>query len=197
MSQAPKGLIQVVVLGAKKSWVDTIAQTRVESSDDEQSLGEDASKQGRISDIDVDKGITLVITYDDAEMFDADKDLHGEEVFVANQDRNVVEKEVDAAQVQVSIAAVTATISIDEDKGKAIMIKEPIKLKKKNQIMHDEEVALKLQAELQAEFDKEEQRLARETAQKEQEVNSALIEEKNDIQAKIDADYQLVERLQV
>nr|GFC94511.1 hypothetical protein [Tanacetum cinerariifolium] len=86
----------------------------VESSDDEQSLGEDASKQGRISDIDVDKGITLVITYDDAEMFDADKDLHCEEVFVANQDRNVVEKEVDAAQVQVSIVAATATISIDE-----------------------------------------------------------------------------------
>nr|GFA20973.1 hypothetical protein [Tanacetum cinerariifolium] len=54
-----------------------------------------------------------------------------------------------------------------QDKGKAIMIKEPVKLKKKDQIMLDEEVALKLQAELQIEFDKE-QRLAREKAKKSQ-----------------------------
>nr|GEZ57238.1 hypothetical protein [Tanacetum cinerariifolium] len=49
---------------------------RVESSNDEPSLDEDASKQGRISDIDADEGITLVSTYDDAEMFDHDRDLH-------------------------------------------------------------------------------------------------------------------------
>ncbi|GJS49650.1 hypothetical protein Tco_0599771 [Tanacetum coccineum] len=57
--------------------------------------------------------------------------------------------------------------------------------------MLDEEVALKLQAE----FD-EEERLAREKAEKEKEANIALIEEWDDIQAKIDADYQLAERLQ-
>nr|GEU68613.1 hypothetical protein [Tanacetum cinerariifolium] len=91
---------------------------RVESSDDEQSLGDDASKLGRISDIDADEGITLVSTHDDAEMFDADKDLHGEEVFVAKQDENVVEKEVNAVQVQVSTAATTAIISIDEKRRK-------------------------------------------------------------------------------
>nr|GEZ53305.1 retrovirus-related Pol polyprotein from transposon TNT 1-94 [Tanacetum cinerariifolium] len=147
---------------------------RVESSDDEQSLGEDASKQGRISDIDSDEGITLVSTHDDVEMFDADQNLGGEEVFVAKQDENVVE-EVDAAQVQVSIAATTPTISIDEDKGKAIMIEEPMKLKKKEQIMLDEEVALNVQTELQAKFDKE-QRLASEKAQQEEEPNIALIE---------------------
>nr|GFC36012.1 ribonuclease H-like domain-containing protein [Tanacetum cinerariifolium] len=42
-------------------------------------------------------------------------------------------------------------------------------LKKKDQVSLDEEVALKLQAE----FDKKEQRLARESAQKEQEANIA------------------------
>nr|GFB92021.1 hypothetical protein [Tanacetum cinerariifolium] len=73
------------------------------------------------------------------------------------------------------------------------MIEEPVKPKKKDQIRFDEEAALKLQAE----FDEEEQRLAREIAQKEQEANITLIEEWNDVQAKIDADYQLVERLQV
>nr|GFC23705.1 hypothetical protein [Tanacetum cinerariifolium] len=47
------------------------------------------------------------------------------------------------------------------------MVEEPVKLKKKDQVSLDEEVALKLQAE----FDKKEQRLARESAQKEQEAN--------------------------
>nr|GEW58077.1 ribonuclease H-like domain-containing protein [Tanacetum cinerariifolium] len=87
---------------------------RIESFNDNEDLGENASKQEMISDIDVDEGITVVSTHDDAEMFDADKDLHDEEVFVAKQDENVVEKEVDAAQVQVSIAATTPTVSIDE-----------------------------------------------------------------------------------
>nr|GEY71982.1 hypothetical protein [Tanacetum cinerariifolium] len=36
------------------------------------------------------------------------------EVFVAKQDENVVEKEVDAAQVKVSTTETTTTISIDE-----------------------------------------------------------------------------------
>ncbi|GJX06285.1 hypothetical protein Tco_0194217 [Tanacetum coccineum] len=53
---------------------------RVESSSDEESLGEDASKQGRkINAIDADEDITL-------------------EVFVAAQNENVVEEVVDAAQ---------------------------------------------------------------------------------------------------
>ncbi|GKA91406.1 hypothetical protein Tco_0813276 [Tanacetum coccineum] len=78
------------------------------------------------------------------------------------------------------------------DKGKGIMIEEPVKpMKKKDQISFDEETALKLQVE----FD-EEERLAREKAKKEKEANIALIEEWDDIQAKIDVDHQLAERLQ-
>nr|GEX13301.1 hypothetical protein [Tanacetum cinerariifolium] len=72
---------------------------RVESSSDEESLGEDASKhERRIDAIDVDKDITLVsVQYDaDKEMFDVDT-LVGEEVFVARQNE-VVEKVVDASQ---------------------------------------------------------------------------------------------------
>ncbi|GKE52690.1 hypothetical protein Tco_1487846, partial [Tanacetum coccineum] len=71
---------------------------RVESSRDEESLGEDASKQGRINAIDADDDITLVSVQDDAdkEMFDVDA-LDGEEVFVAGQNENVVEEVVDDA----------------------------------------------------------------------------------------------------
>nr|GEU82805.1 ribonuclease H-like domain-containing protein [Tanacetum cinerariifolium] len=64
---------------------------RVDSSEDEQNLGEDASKQGRkIDDIDANEDITLVNDQDDAEMFDVD-DLHDEEVFV---DKDDADKEV-------------------------------------------------------------------------------------------------------
>nr|GFA87952.1 hypothetical protein [Tanacetum cinerariifolium] len=71
-----------------------------------------------------------------------------------------------------SITTTTISLKKSQDKGKAIIIEEPVKPKKKDQIRLDEEAALKLQAK----FDKEE-RLARESAQKEQEANIALIEE--------------------
>ncbi|GKD36866.1 hypothetical protein Tco_1257073, partial [Tanacetum coccineum] len=85
-----------------------------------------------------------------------------------------------------SITTTTTTIP-SKDKGKGIMVEEPLKMKKKDQISFDEQEAIRLQAE----FD-EEVRLAREK----DEANVALIEEWNDIQAKIDADYQLAQRLQ-
>ncbi|GKE79154.1 hypothetical protein Tco_1545274 [Tanacetum coccineum] len=140
------------------------ATTRVESFDDEEDLGEDASKQGkRINAINADEDTSLVNVQDDAdkEMFDMDA-LNGEEVFVAGKNENVVEEVVDAAQV--STAATTVTITTKEitlaqalealktskpkDKGKGIMIEEPVKpMKKKDLICLDEEVALKIQAE--------------------------------------------------
>nr|GEU48839.1 hypothetical protein [Tanacetum cinerariifolium] len=57
--------------------------------------------------------------------------------------------------------------SKSQDNRKAKMIEKFVKLKKKDQIQLDEEVALKLHAELQAEFDKE-QRIASEKAQQEE-----------------------------
>nr|GEU53634.1 hypothetical protein [Tanacetum cinerariifolium] len=57
----------------------------------------------------------------------------------------------------------------------------------------DEETALRLQVE----FDEDEQRLTRERTEKELEANIALIEIWDDVQATIDADYPMEERLQV
>ncbi|GJZ70333.1 hypothetical protein Tco_0633883, partial [Tanacetum coccineum] len=76
-----------------------------------------------------------------------------------------------------------------QDKGKAKMIEpEPVKkLSKKDQLKLDEEIALKLQAEID-----EEERIARAEEEKIDEANIAW----DDIQAKVDADYQLAERLQ-
>ncbi|GKE42033.1 hypothetical protein Tco_1469317, partial [Tanacetum coccineum] len=67
--------------------------TRVESSGDEESLGKDASKQGRINVIDADEDITLVNDQDDADMFDVNT-LTGDEVLtepeVAVKDVNLI-----------------------------------------------------------------------------------------------------------
>ncbi|GKE27808.1 hypothetical protein Tco_1443192, partial [Tanacetum coccineum] len=201
---------------------------RVESSDNEESLGEDASKQGRIDAIDADEEITL-------EVFVVEQEVAANK---KNDEVNVVEEVVeviniaklitDAAQVSIAgnvvstvgdaktvSAATTTTATIttvdditlaqalmeikstkpkekgvviqelgesttiissqlssqqSQDKGKGILI-EPIKpMKKKDLIRLDEEAALKLQDEIN-----EEEKLAREKAEKEKEANITLI----------------------
>nr|GEV77981.1 RNA-directed DNA polymerase, eukaryota [Tanacetum cinerariifolium] len=72
---------------------------RVESFGNEESLGEDASKQGkRIDAIDADEDITLVNDADN-ERFDVDV-LGGEEMFIAGKNKNVVEEVVDHIAVK-------------------------------------------------------------------------------------------------
>ncbi|GKA11178.1 hypothetical protein Tco_0690611 [Tanacetum coccineum] len=193
--------------------------TRVESFRDEESLGDDASKQERINAIDVDEDITLVNDQDDANMFDV-KILIGDEVLakqeVATKDVNLTAHEitlaqaladlksvkpkvksnvieepsvpVSAASTKVSAATTTTTATISTPrKGIVITKLEPEKpLKKKDQISFDEEIASKVQAE----FD-EEERLTREK----DEANVSLTKEWDDIQAKVDVDYQLAQRL--
>ncbi|GKD03953.1 hypothetical protein Tco_1178927 [Tanacetum coccineum] len=144
--------------------------TRVESSGDEEDLGEDASKQGRISDIDADAGITLVI---------GDEVVVESEVAIkAGEKRNVVEEVVDvidaASTIPVSIATITdveitlaqalAELKSAKPKTDKVMIQEP---------------------------EQKEERLAREKAQQIKEANIAW----DDVQAKVEAGYQLAQRL--
>ncbi|GJX40877.1 hypothetical protein Tco_0255867 [Tanacetum coccineum] len=77
-----------------------------------------------------------------------------------------------------------------QDKGKGNMVKpKPMKkMSKKELLKLDEELAFKLQAK----EEEEEERLAREKAQQVKEANIAW----DDVQAKIDANYQLAQRLQ-
>ncbi|GJX31431.1 hypothetical protein Tco_0241286 [Tanacetum coccineum] len=153
---------------------------RVESSRDEESLGEDASKQGmRINPIDADEDITLVNVQDDAEMFDVNT-LTGDEVFaeqeVATKDVNLTVDEVTLAQALIAFKSV-------KPKVKGVVIQEP------------STTTTKIYLKLQAEFN-EEERLPREKYEKEQEANVALTEEWDDIQDKIEADHELAQRLQ-
>ncbi|GJY73636.1 hypothetical protein Tco_0478067 [Tanacetum coccineum] len=86
-----------------------------------------------------------------------------------------------------SDSTTTTTTIPSKDKGKGIMVEEPLKMKKKDQINFDEQESIRLQAEFNKEV-----RLAREKYK----ANVALIEEWNDVQAKIETDYELAQRLQ-
>nr|GEW11307.1 uncharacterized mitochondrial protein AtMg00810-like [Tanacetum cinerariifolium] len=108
-------------------------------SSDDESLGEEDASKQ--GRISDDLNADEVITFvNDQEMSDADKDLQSEEVVVKQ-----------------------------EDKGKAKKIEEPMKLKKKDQILFNEEVARKLQEEIN-----EEERLAEEQQELNEEEKAKL-----------------------
>nr|GEV31886.1 reverse transcriptase domain-containing protein [Tanacetum cinerariifolium] len=161
---------------------------RVESSGNEESLGEDASNQGRINAIDADEEITLVSVQDEVVSNDADKEMFDVDILDVEV-INIAKLIIDAAQDSVagdivstaSVATIvsattttTATITTIDDTtlaqafkeikrlGKGILI-EPVKpMKRKDQIRFNEETALKLQAAFE-----EEERLARKKAKNE------------------------------
>nr|GEV76547.1 putative ribonuclease H-like domain-containing protein [Tanacetum cinerariifolium] len=118
---------------------------RVESPADEESLDEEnSSKRGRIYDIDANQDIYLVNVYrdedifgvndqDDTSMFDADKDLQGEEVVVE----------------EVNVAATTLTISMDEITLAKALIDIKTSRPKERELLSDYEMKQRLQAEEQ------------------------------------------------
>nr|GEV55234.1 hypothetical protein [Tanacetum cinerariifolium] len=120
---------------------------RLESSRDEESLGEHASKQERkINAIDQDEDITIVNVQDDAEMFDVN-DLGGEEVFVAEQEvvkdvnENIVEEVVNAAQDNTATTTITTEEITLSQALKALKTSKP---KVKGIVIHEQEEAAKI-----------------------------------------------------
>ncbi|GJY70833.1 hypothetical protein Tco_0474536, partial [Tanacetum coccineum] len=158
-------------------------------SSDEASLGdqEDASKHERnIDDIDKDAEITLVDEthgrYGDDLMFDID----------SNGIRSARPKSKGIVFREPDKSTTTTTRPQQQpikDKGKGIMEEPKKPTKRKDQIRHDEEVAQRLQAQMQAELE-EEDRLVR---QREKEAN---IVSWDNIQEMINDDYQMVQQMQ-
>ncbi|GJX16933.1 ribonuclease H-like domain-containing protein [Tanacetum coccineum] len=192
--------------------------TRVESSRNRESLGKDASKQGRINAIDADEDITLVNDQDDVDMFNVNT-LTGDEVLA---EQEFATKDVYLTVDEVTLAQALAALKSVKPKVKANIVEEPsvaasaastkvstatttttvtIPTPRKGIVLQelDESTTTTISSQpsqqkairLQAEFD-EEERLAREK----DEANVALTKEWNDIQAKVDVDYQLAQRLQ-
>ncbi|GJV11800.1 hypothetical protein Tco_1353341 [Tanacetum coccineum] len=198
-------------------------RNRVESSGEEESLGEDASKQGRIHDIDADEDITLV--NDDNELFDVDA-LAGEEVFVTEQSVNVVKEVVDAAQTitteEITLAQALAELKSAKPKADKVVIQEPeqgiitttptttIPVAKPPQdkgkgIMVEKLVVeqvkpmkrlkqMRIDEELDFKLQAEEEE-ERLAKEKAQQIKEANIAW-DDVQAKVEVDYQLAQRLQ-
>ncbi|GKD85704.1 hypothetical protein Tco_1356858, partial [Tanacetum coccineum] len=83
----------------------------------------------------------------------------------------------------VTTTATTTTTAVTRPKARGVVVQEP------NQILIDEEIAQKLQAQLNVELE-EEEKLAK---QREKDAN---IVEWDNVQAMIDADYELAARLQ-
>nr|GEV12324.1 hypothetical protein [Tanacetum cinerariifolium] len=79
-----------------------------------------------------------------------------------------------------------------KDKGKDKMVEPKRPLNKKEQIMMDEQIARDLEAQMQVDLEKE-QRIAK---QKEEKANKAMIVEWDNMQAMMDADYELAVKLQ-
>nr|GEY72195.1 hypothetical protein [Tanacetum cinerariifolium] len=195
------------------------SSTRVESSKDA-GLGdqEDTSKQGMmIDDLDADEGVTLVDETqgkNDQDMFDTsildDEVIVKKEISTADPVPTASEV-VTTADIKTSKLKAKGIVmqephktptptpinssqqsSKAKDKGKAKMIEPQKPLKRKYQIMIDEEVFRNLEAQMQVKLE-EEERLAR---QREKEANIALIESCDNIQAMMDVDYELATRLQ-
>ncbi|GJU51398.1 hypothetical protein Tco_1220953 [Tanacetum coccineum] len=100
-----------------------VGRSRRVVSSEEESLGdqEDASKQGRIDDIDADKDIYLVNVHRDEDMFGVN-DLKGDEILVESE---VANKDVNLSVDKVTLAQALAALKSEKVQEKRDVIKEP------------------------------------------------------------------------
>ncbi|GKA24131.1 putative ribonuclease H-like domain-containing protein [Tanacetum coccineum] len=122
---------------------------RVVSSEDEGLGEEDASKQGRkIHDIDADdKKIPLRYDMAEKEVNNADPvTTAGEVVTTANVKLKSARPKTKGVVMQEPSETTTTTTIPSKDKGKCIMVEEPFKMKKKDQVLFDEQEAIRLEA---------------------------------------------------
>nr|GEX33632.1 hypothetical protein [Tanacetum cinerariifolium] len=146
-----QGTSSVGIPSCQETIGDTTAQTRAEYFEDEGLGEEDASKQGRIADVDANEDICLVNVYNDEDMFGVN-DLNGDEMIV-----EAAEMLFDVANVLRDSAVATITTK------EVTLAKALAELKdSKPKLMLDEELTFKLQAE--EEEEEEEERLAKEKA---------------------------------
>ncbi|GKC79416.1 hypothetical protein Tco_1130190, partial [Tanacetum coccineum] len=133
---------RVLDLEKTKSSQHNEIATRVESSIDEENLGEDASKQGRIDAIDADEEITLVSVHD--MNVSAGEEVAEEVVEVINNAKLIIDAtQVSAASDKVSTASAAVTVSAATTTTATITTAK---------IDADHQLAGRLQAQEQEEF---------------------------------------------
>nr|GEU54906.1 AT-rich interactive domain-containing protein 1-like [Tanacetum cinerariifolium] len=165
MKPVPQELLQVVVLGAKKPWgIQLLRLDDAEMFDVSDLQGKHVIVVREVADKEVNAAgevnATSITTTDSAAAI-----ITAEEITLAQalMEIKTTKPKTKRIVLQEPSESPTTTTKIyskkSHDKGKGITVKETVNLKKKDQIRPDEETALRLQAE----FDKEEQRLTKET----------------------------------
>ncbi|GKE79773.1 hypothetical protein Tco_1549773, partial [Tanacetum coccineum] len=168
----------------------------VSSKDKGLGAQDDASKQGRkIANLDADAEeveVKQVVSTTEVTTISATTTTVDELTLA----QTLIEIKVAKPKAVTTVATKTTTTvtrpkarGVAKDKGKEKMIEPEKPLKKKDQILIDEEIAQNLQAQLNAELD-EEEKLAK---QREEDANIVVWD---NVQAMIDAGYELVARLQ-
>nr|GEW33803.1 hypothetical protein [Tanacetum cinerariifolium] len=160
---------------------DTSALTRVISTSNDEALDkEDTSKQERTDEIDANEEFALVSTHDDVVQDGGIEDDGEEEVVkIVTPTKMLIDTVVDAAQVTTAIANVLVSAA------KTIVTTAPSITAESTKTNGEVTQALKRKIVMIQEPE--------ETTTK----TASLQQPREDIQAKVDADYQLEERLQV
>ncbi|GJW72348.1 hypothetical protein Tco_0129265 [Tanacetum coccineum] len=189
-------------------------------SSDEASLGdqEDVSKQGRIADIDAHEDIYLVNVHrdkdifgvndqDNADMFDVNT-LIGDEVIVESEvaakkkddEVNVVKEVVSAAEETVNAATITEdeiTLAQALAELKSVKPKVTTATRATTKGILLQEPSESITITITTTIPSKDKGKGSEACKGKNEANVALIEEWNDIQAKIYVDYQMAKQMQV
>ncbi|GJZ47235.1 hypothetical protein Tco_0601067 [Tanacetum coccineum] len=167
-------------------------KVRTESSADKR-LGdqEDASKQGR-NEIDQEEGISWF--QEDAETqgrygYDIEINTPNTLITITSINITTVEPVITASAPVVTAGVSVSTAEPSTPLTTTTIPEKPVKVKGKDQIEYDADMAKRLQAELDKQVMLERER-------KEKASNAALIEEWDIIEPRIDADAQLAKRLQ-
>ncbi|GKB44141.1 hypothetical protein Tco_0889083 [Tanacetum coccineum] len=132
-------------------------RSRLESSDDEERLGEDASKQGRIDAIDVDEEITLFSVHDEMEVDEEVVEVINTAKLIINVAQvSATGDKVSAASAVTTISAATTTTTTTVDYITLAQALEEMKNDIHAKIDADHQLAERLQAQDQEELSIEE-----------------------------------------
>nr|GEU69189.1 hypothetical protein [Tanacetum cinerariifolium] len=122
---------------------------RIESSKDKGLGEEDASKQGRIADIDANEYIYLVNVYNDKQMFDVDKDLHDTLAQALTELKHVKPKAKAKGIVfhkpEESITTITTTIPKSKSQDKDYQLAKRLQAEEQQELNDEENATLFMQ----------------------------------------------------
>ncbi|GJV28306.1 hypothetical protein Tco_1384754 [Tanacetum coccineum] len=175
---------------------------RVKSSDEEGLGDEDASKQGRIDDIDANEDIYLVNVQRDEDMIGVN-DLEGDQVVVETEvdyevvvESEVADKDVNLSVDEVTLAQALAALKSAKPKADKVVIQEPEQCTITTTTDATTVTAVSTRPRAKGLVIHEEEQATTPTVSSKQPSQVKVQDKGKGIMAKVEADYQLAQRLQ-